>query len=74
MSVEPANFTSARFDLNDWSEWLELAYERRWTDGLPVVPPTPARVAEIVAYLGRDPQESLGLIPPKLGNATIEKI
>ncbi|MBI2871649.1 MAG: hypothetical protein HYY00_00480 [Chloroflexi bacterium] len=55
-------------------EWLELAYQRRWTDGLPVVPPTPDRVETMVAYLGRDPQEVVGEVPPSYGKATIEKL
>ena len=47
---------------------------RGWTDGLPVVLPTRKSVEALVAASGRDPGESLGLMPPKGGNITIEKL
>jgi hypothetical protein len=51
---------------------LEDMFERGWTDGLPVVPPTPERVA---AMLGdRDPARSLGPVPPAHGEATLERV
>jgi hypothetical protein len=51
---------------------LEEMFERGFSDGLPVVPPTPARVE---AMLGRaDPDEVLGLVPPALGEATLERV
>jgi hypothetical protein len=53
---------------------VELCYENRWTDGLPVIPPTPDAVERIIAYLGRAPDEVIGTIPPRDGVATIEKI
>ena len=36
-----------------------------WTDGLPVVPPTPKRVELIIAGFGRSHGEAIGLIPPR---------
>jgi peroxiredoxin len=51
---------------------VEEMFERGWTDGLPVVPPTPERVA---AMLGdRDPQRSLGPVAPAHGEATLERV
>jgi hypothetical protein len=51
---------------------LEDMWERGWTDGLPVVPPTRDRVE---AMLGdRDPALSLGPVPPALGEATLERV
>ncbi len=42
------------------------------TDGLPVIVPTPARVG---AFLdGLDPQTVLGVIPPRMGEATVESV
>jgi hypothetical protein len=51
---------------------LEDMFERGWTDGLPVVPPTPERVAAMLG--GEDPDRSLGLVPPALGEATLERV
>ena len=51
---------------------LEDMWERGWTDGLPVIPPTRDRVE---AMLGdRDAALSLGLVPPALGEATLERV
>jgi hypothetical protein len=51
---------------------LEEMFERGWSDGLPVVPPTRERVD---AMLGaRDPARSLGRIPPAHGDATLERV
>lgn len=61
-------------DAADATEWLETAYRKRWTDGLPVVPPTVEKVRAVIDYLGRDSQERLGLIPPRQGIATVEQV
>ncbi len=48
------------------------------TDGLPIVPPTEARVAAMTAHVERElgfkPQDVLGTLAPKHGQATVEKI
>jgi peroxiredoxin len=51
---------------------LEEMFERGWTDGLPVVPPTPERVRAMLG--GRDGAECLGEVPPAMGAATLERI
>ena len=48
--------------------------ERGWTDGLPIVPPTEAAVAEFLCWTDRDPREIVGILPPRQGEATVEKI
>jgi hypothetical protein len=52
----------------------QLFHERGYTDGLPVVPPTRARVLRMLAGTDRRPDESLGEVPPIAGDATVEKI
>jgi hypothetical protein len=42
-----------------------------WTDGLPFVPPTQDRVAQMLAQSDLDPSLSLGPMPPRWGEATI---
>ena len=44
------------------------------TDGLPVVPPTPARVVEMLDHTSRHPQEVVGVLPPYDRPATVEKV
>jgi hypothetical protein len=51
---------------------LEEMFERGWTDGLPVVPPTPERVEAMLG--GADGGESLGLVPPAMGEATLARV
>ena len=63
-----------RLEVVDYFAWLEEAFRRNWTDGLPVVPPTPERVEEMVAAGGGDPQAVVGEIPPRYGLATIEAL
>jgi len=41
-----------------------------WTDGLPIIPPTPARVAEFLKYTDRAPDEVIAEIPPAYRQAT----
>ena len=51
---------------------LEDMFERGWSDGLPVVPPTPERVEAMLG--GRDPARSLGFVPPAHGEATLQRV
>jgi hypothetical protein len=53
---------------------IEALYARGVTDGLPVVPPTLARVQAAVRASGRDGAELVGQVAPRLGRATVEKI
>ena len=45
-----------------------------WTDGLPVVPPTPELVEEMVRGSGLPPDMVLGRMPPSMNRATVERI
>lgn len=53
----------------------EYFYERGWTDGLPIVPPTEERVHAMLAGMAwRKPDEVIGVIPPRRGAATLSQI
>ena len=52
----------------------ELCFSRGWSDGLPVVPPTPVRVLRMLRGTTRDPQEPVGTIPPNNAPCTVEKV
>ncbi len=57
----------------DSSEALNrVFYQRGWTDGLPFVAPTPERVEAMLD--GRDAEEEIGPIEPRLGLATVGKV
>ena len=66
--------TSKVYEACDMSEFVELVYEHGWSDGLPVFPPTDDQVTAMIRYVGRDPGEVIGVVPPGEGVATIEKI
>ena len=53
---------------------IEACFDRGWTDGLPVVPPTPERVLRMLAGTTRRPDEVIGRVPPDLAPCTVEKV
>ena len=48
--------------------------ERDWSDGIPVIPPTPAAVEQMLKGTKRQPQEVVMVMEPGFGLATVEKI
>jgi hypothetical protein len=46
-------------------------YEREWSDGLPIVPPTLEKIDEFLSFTDRDPEEALGILLPENRAATI---
>jgi hypothetical protein len=46
-------------------------YEREWSDGLPIVPPTIEKVEEFLSFTPRDPDEMLGIMLPESRAATV---
>src|SRR5436309_8089353 len=51
---------------------VEWYFEQGWTDGLPVVPPTRARVDAFVEALGGDPHFVECKVPPRHGSLSRE--
>ncbi len=52
----------------------QVFLENKWSDGLPLVPPTKEAVQEMLKGTSRSPGEVIGTVAPKNGIATIEKI
>tara|TARA_R110002072_G_scaffold8842_3_gene43939 strand:+ start:16578 stop:18017 length:1440 start_codon:yes stop_codon:yes gene_type:complete len=65
---------SRRIDIGEMEDPMESCFERGWSDGLPVVPPTEIRVVRMLAGTSRDPAEVLGSVPPDLQPCTVEKV
>ncbi len=55
-------------------EAIERCYELGWTDGLPVVPPTEARVAEFIERTGKPSGEVIGELPERRREITVGKV
>src|SRR5262245_32484116 len=59
---------------DDAEALLDLVETRGWGDGLPVVAPTEARVQAMLEATPLPPSHVVGVIEPRRGEATIEKI
>ena len=71
----PASMRAERLEVAaDLDAFQELAESRRWTDGLPVVPPTVTRVEAMLESAGDAATASLGAVPPGGGDATLERL
>jgi hypothetical protein len=55
----------------DLDEVNRFFYENDWSDGLPIVPPTPARVAEFLRFADRPGDTALGVLLPDRRRATV---
>lgn len=53
---------------------FEFFFEKEWSDGLPVVIPTEARLERMLTGTGRDPNEVVGSIPPAMEPATVRTV
>src|SRR3990170_3936077 len=65
----PSADTSRVPEGTDLIEWY---YGRGCSDGLPLVPPTPEKIAAAVAALGGEPGRLLARVPPRWGSLTRE--
>lgn len=63
-----------KVEMDSWADPVEVCYDRGWTDGLPVAPPTPERILRMLAGTRRDPSEVVGRVPPELAPCTVEKV
>jgi hypothetical protein len=51
-----------------------LFYENRWSDGLPIVPPTAERVCEFLRFTDREADEELGVLLPDKRSAVVQTV
>ncbi len=65
---------SRRIALGPLEDDIEACYDRGWSDGLPIVPPTEERVLRMLAGTSRLPGEIIGHVPPNLAECTVEKV
>lgn len=72
--MDTVGLEAGRADFADVEQLLEEFHRRAWTDGLPIVPPTPEAVMRHVEASGLPPLSIVGRIPPKWGEATVQKI
>ncbi|MBT4520936.1 MAG: thioredoxin family protein [Halieaceae bacterium] len=66
-------FQSRQVEIAEQEDVVEACYDRGWSDGLPLVPPTELRVMKMLAGSKRDPADIIGTVPPDLQPCTVEK-
>jgi hypothetical protein len=73
--VSEAPERAASFQAADDFDAINRLYrERRWSDGLPIVPPTSERVGRMLELSRRAPGEIVARVAPAYGAATAERI
>ena len=53
---------------------FEAMYDRGWSDGLPLIPPTIERVQAMLEGTKRKPDDIIAIVPPDLVDLTVEKV
>ena len=73
--TEQSTDRAATLEMPDDIDVINRLYrERRWGDGLPIVPPTAARVDRMLAHSRRGRHELVARVAPGFGAATVERI
>ena len=71
---ENSPLRARRIDIAPSDDVHEFMFDQGFTDGLPVVPPTPERVLRMLSGTSRSSQDVVAEIPPNYAPATVEKI
>tara|TARA_B100001179_G_scaffold122213_1_gene87411 strand:+ start:3323 stop:4372 length:1050 start_codon:yes stop_codon:yes gene_type:complete len=66
--------TSSRIDGADFTAAQELYHSRGWTDGLPIIPPTPELVSACLDWALLPPEHLIGIEPVRERAITAEKL
>jgi len=73
--VQAASVQAARLTApSDPAQLQHWCFEQGWSDGFPVIAPTPEAVARMVAGSGMPGDRLIGVVPPRLGLATVEQL
>lgn len=70
----PSDLSSERVRFDDPVALQEHFHAHGWTDGLPIVPPTPAAVRACLEWAGLPPDHLLGVEPVRERAITAEKV
>ena len=72
--AENSPLRARRIEVGAGDDEAELMHDLGFSDGLPLVPPTPERVLRMLGGTSRDAQELVAVVPPNMGQATVEKV
>lgn len=71
--AENSPLRARKIEIASADDEFEFMFDQGFSDGLPLVPPTPERVMRMLSGTQRDPQDVLGAMPPNMGEVTVEK-
>lgn len=78
LTVQPADAKAAREpEMRDvifsgtFEEVNDFFYDKEWSEGMPIVPPTIQKVEEFLKYTPHAPEEVIGVLKPENRQATI---
>lgn len=74
LTTASGDFPTPMHEIDALESWPDFADAHRWTDGLPVYPPTEAAVEPLIRASGRVRTAELGEVPPRKGIATVETV
>lgn len=66
--------TSKRHAVQEAADLVEFCFEQGWTDGLPVVPPTEAKVRAMLDAVGLAPDHQVAYVEHRAVSITAEKV
>jgi thiol-disulfide isomerase/thioredoxin len=71
---ENSPLRARRIEIASQDDEFEFMFDQGFSDGLPLVPPTPERVLRMLGGTRRDPQDVIAVMPPNMGEVTVEKV
>jgi hypothetical protein len=69
-----SGLATRRVQFADLEDDFEAMYDRGWSDGLPLVPPTEARVLRMLEGTTRAADDIVAVVAPDLVEVTVEKV
>jgi hypothetical protein len=72
--MSAANLQSRAFEVSDTAEAIEFYFEKAWTDGLPIVPPTETSIRAMLDAARLDPGQEIAFIDNRQVSVTAEKV
>jgi hypothetical protein len=72
--AEGSPILARRIEIAAGDDIDEFMFDQGFSDGLPLVPPTPERVLRMLGGARRHPQDIVAIVPPNMAPATVEKV
>jgi hypothetical protein len=72
--AEDSPIRARKIEIASADDMAEFLFDQGFSDGLPLVPPTPERVLRMLRGTERGSQEIIAIVPPNMAPVTVEKI